>query len=61
MRRVDFANFQAAEGVRTPGKILAHIGDLLDWGALDRCRETDLEGLQSACLGKRNANVSLQR
>jgi hypothetical protein len=27
-----FADFQAAEGVRTPGKILAHIGDLLDWG-----------------------------
>jgi hypothetical protein len=26
-----FADFQAAEGVRTPGKILAHIGDLLDW------------------------------
>ncbi|MFZ0321120.1 MAG: hypothetical protein WAL56_18480 [Candidatus Sulfotelmatobacter sp.] len=28
---VDFANFQAAEGVRTPGQILAHIGDLFDW------------------------------
>jgi hypothetical protein len=27
-----FAEFQADEGVRTPGKILAHIGDLLDWG-----------------------------
>jgi hypothetical protein len=27
----DFADFRAAEGVRTPGKILAHIGDLLDW------------------------------
>ena len=27
-----FANFHAAEGVRTPGNILAHIGDLLDWG-----------------------------
>ena len=27
-----FADFQAGEGVRTPGKILAHIGDLLDWG-----------------------------
>jgi hypothetical protein len=27
-----FSDFQAAEGVRTPGKILAHIGDLLDWG-----------------------------
>lgn len=27
-----FADFKAAEGVRTPGQILAHIGDLLDWG-----------------------------
>jgi hypothetical protein len=26
-----FADFRPAEGVRTPGKILAHIGDLLDW------------------------------
>jgi hypothetical protein len=26
------ADFQAGEGVRTPGQILAHIGDLLDWG-----------------------------
>jgi hypothetical protein len=25
------AEFQAGEGVRTPGQILAHIGDLLDW------------------------------
>jgi len=27
-----FAEFQAGEGVRTPGQILAHIGDLFDWG-----------------------------
>jgi len=27
-----FATFQACEGVRTPGQILAHIGDLMDWG-----------------------------
>jgi hypothetical protein len=26
-----FASFQAAAGSRTPGQILAHIGDLLDW------------------------------
>jgi len=26
-----FADFQAGEGVRTPGQILAHLGDLLDW------------------------------
>jgi len=26
-----FAGFPALEGVRTPGQILAHIGDLLDW------------------------------
>jgi hypothetical protein len=27
-----FAEFRAAAGTRTPGEILAHIGDLLDWG-----------------------------
>ncbi|MGB7601367.1 MAG: hypothetical protein WBM24_13735 [Candidatus Sulfotelmatobacter sp.] len=27
-----FADFNTSEGVRSPGKILAHIGDLLDWG-----------------------------
>ena len=27
-----FEEFQAGGGVRTPGQILAHIGDLLDWG-----------------------------
>ena len=27
----EFAGFQASAGTRTPGEILAHIGDLLDW------------------------------
>lgn len=27
----EFSRFQAAPGTRTPGEILAHIGDLLDW------------------------------
>jgi len=27
-----FADFRAAPGIRTPAEILAHIGDLLDWG-----------------------------
>src|SRR6267143_7103790 len=27
----NFAAFRAAETCRTPGEILAHIGDLLDW------------------------------
>ncbi|MGA9509687.1 MAG: hypothetical protein WBV55_13815 [Candidatus Sulfotelmatobacter sp.] len=27
-----FGDFSPSDGVRTPGKILAHIGDLLDWG-----------------------------
>jgi hypothetical protein len=27
-----FSMFHADEGVRTPGQILAHIGDLIDWG-----------------------------
>ena len=26
-----FADFHAGEGLRTPGQILAHIGDLYDW------------------------------
>ena len=26
-----FSGFQAAPGVRSPGQILAHLGDLLDW------------------------------
>jgi len=26
-----FAEFQAGHGLRSPGQILAHIGDLLDW------------------------------
>lgn len=28
----NFDEFQAGSGVRTPGQILAHLGDLLDWG-----------------------------
>jgi hypothetical protein len=27
-----FAEFQGGHGLRTPSQILAHIGDLLDWG-----------------------------
>ena len=27
----DFKNFRVADDARTPGQILAHIGDLLDW------------------------------
>jgi len=27
-----FDQFQANDSTRTPGQILAHIGDLLDWG-----------------------------
>jgi len=27
----EFANFRAGPGTRTPGEILAHLGDLLDW------------------------------
>ena len=28
---LDFATFRAHETTRTPGEILAHVGDLLDW------------------------------
>lgn len=27
-----FGEFQAGEGARTPGQILAHVGDLMEWG-----------------------------
>jgi hypothetical protein len=27
-----FGNFEGAQDIRTPGQILAHVGDLLDWG-----------------------------
>jgi hypothetical protein len=27
----EFGEFQAGKGVRTPGQILAHLGDLFDW------------------------------
>ena len=27
-----FSDYQAGNGARTPGQILAHIGDLLEWG-----------------------------
>ena len=29
-----FADFSAGAGVRTPGQILAHVGDLFDWAML---------------------------
>jgi hypothetical protein len=29
--RPEFAQFRASEGVRAPGEILAHVGDLYDW------------------------------
>ena len=29
----DFSKFRASPTTRTPGEILAHIGDLMDWGA----------------------------
>lgn len=28
----EFAEFRASETTRTPGRIIAHLGDLLDWG-----------------------------
>jgi hypothetical protein len=28
----EFAEFRAGETTRTPGQILSHVGDLLDWG-----------------------------
>ncbi|HEY2107824.1 MAG TPA: hypothetical protein VGH29_18650 [Candidatus Binataceae bacterium] len=30
----EFRDFRAAQGVRTPGEILAHIGDLMDWALM---------------------------
>jgi len=45
---VGFASFRVAEGSRTPGEILAHLGDLLDWAlsmAKGNERWQDSEGL----------------
>jgi hypothetical protein len=35
----DFSGFHAAATTRTPGQILAHIGDLMDWGLSMACGE----------------------
>jgi hypothetical protein len=36
-----FASFKASETTRTPAQILAHVGDLLDWGlSIARGKET---------------------
>ncbi|MGA8431665.1 MAG: hypothetical protein WB729_17710 [Candidatus Sulfotelmatobacter sp.] len=36
-----FSEFRAGEGVRTPGEILAHLGDLFDWAlSIARGKET---------------------
>ena len=35
----DFATFRVNETTRTPGEILAHIGDLLDWALCIACGE----------------------
>lgn len=43
-----FAEFQAGEGVRTPGQILAHVGDLFDWAlsiAMGQQKWQDSKGL----------------
>ena len=40
----DFADYTAGPGTRTPGEILAHVGDLLDW-ALWLCFFGGLERL----------------
>jgi len=55
----DFANFRAAEGVRTPGQILAHIGDLFDW-ALSIAAGTGLGRIPVRRLGKKKSNDSLR-
>jgi hypothetical protein len=37
----DFTDYRASETTRTPGEILAHLGDLLDWGlSMARGQET---------------------
>jgi hypothetical protein len=36
----NFSEFQPGEGARTPGQILAHIGDLFDWGLTIAMGET---------------------
>ena len=45
-----FADFRGCASGRSAGQILAHLGDLLDWG-LSIARQTNLEQLRALSLG----------
>ena len=46
-----FAEFRAGESGRTPGQILAHLGDLLDWALSIAQGKQTLARLQALALG----------
>ena len=41
----EFAQFRIVPEARTPANILAHIGDLFDWAALNGARQTGMARL----------------
>ena len=49
----EFANYRASETSRTPGEILAHLGDLLDW-ALVMAQGRQVARFEIADLGAGN-------
>jgi hypothetical protein len=55
-----FADYRCGETSRTPGQILAHIGDLMDWGL--SIAEGSRNGMTpNRSRGKKSATVSLPR
>ena len=52
-----FADFHAGEGVRTPGQILAHIGDLFDWALSIAKGKQAWRDSKAFALGKRSGEI----
>ena len=55
-----FADFRGCESGRSAGQILAHLGDLLDWG-LSIARGQQTWKIQSPCPGRKEPPASLPR
>ena len=56
----DFANYGQSETARTPAKILAHMGDLMDW-ALAMSEGREIGATLCLCLGKKKSSDSSPR
>ena len=52
-----FAEFRGCESGRTPAQILAHIGDLLDWGLSIAQGKQSWNRFRALALGQRNRPV----